>query len=232
MSRSNPTDNSPNPSTRWFEWRGGEGQLCWYDKEKKERVVMPDGFVFLLLDHLSTVKGYNKKAKSGIYANEVRDTRKETLTVKFFSGDTIAEGFWQSIKEKVSYAKGKFAVSCYIAFRDGDSLKIGNIMFSGCSLGPWFEFYAEHRKECDSQSVVIRAGEKDTSGTVDFIPPKFSLKPVSPETDEQAKALDTELQTWLKGYFSRKRTEQVDESITTEPEPPFATEPDDDSVPF
>lgn len=207
---------------------------------------MKDGFTFLLLDHLSTVKGYNKKAKSGIYANEVRDTREEVFVVKFFDGDTIATGTWQSIKEKVSYAKGKFAASCYIAYKDGDELKIGNIMFSGCSLGPWFDFYKNNRKEVDAQSVVIHAGKKDTSGSVDFVPPKFSIKKISEDTDAKAKLLDEELQLFLKAYFSRTRVEQVAQPSPQhedipDPEPPDDVdqrartpkgEIDDDEIPF
>lgn len=239
MSRSNPTNDSPNPSTRWHEWKGGPGNVSYYDKEKKESIALPAGFTLLLLDHLSTVKGYNKKAKSGIYANEVRDTRSEPLIVKFFSGDTIAEGVWQEIKEKVAYVKGKFAASCYIAYRDGEELKIGNITFTGCALGPWFEFYKANKKKCDTQAIVIRAGDKDVSGDVEFIPPRFSIKEVSEETNEQAKKLDEELQAFFKGYFARPRSAQAtppterehEDEPPHEPEPP-AEPPDDDEIPF
>ena len=63
MSRSNPTANNPNPSARWFEWKGSTGKLVWYDKEQKVNNEVPNGFTFLVLDQLSTVTGYNSKVK-------------------------------------------------------------------------------------------------------------------------------------------------------------------------
>ena len=38
MSRSNPTDGSPNPATRWFEWKSSEKKFQYYDKQAKEVV--------------------------------------------------------------------------------------------------------------------------------------------------------------------------------------------------
>ena len=36
MSRSNPTENAVNPSSKFIEWSGSEGKFKYYDKEKKE----------------------------------------------------------------------------------------------------------------------------------------------------------------------------------------------------
>lgn len=207
MSRSNPTGNSRNPSTRWFEWKGSEGRLVWYDKENtKENIVVPDGFRFLVLDQLSCVTGYNKKAKSGIYSNEVR-SNSDIMLVKYFTGDVIAEGTWNSIKEKVVYAKGKFAKSVYIAFKGADQLVIGNIRMAGSALGPWFDFNKKHGKELDNSAVEMRAGPKDTTGDVEFVPPAFAIVPTTHETNEAAIALDRELQEFLKGYLSKSHVE-------------------------
>jgi hypothetical protein len=238
MSRSNPISTNPNPSTKFYEWKGGQGKLSFFDKEKKEQVEVPLPFRCLVLDQLSTVGGYNKKAKSGIFANEVRDSREEALTVKLFTGEVIAEGFWKDIKEKVSYSKGSFAASCYVAYKDGSELRIGNIRFSGCSLGPWFDFIGKNRKGVDTKALVIDRGDEDTSGSVDFFPPKFSLQDTSPETDEAAKALDKELQEYLEGYFKRNRHEKVATPESSEEPPleqreePTFSNDDDDSITF
>ena len=39
MSRSNPTDNTPNPAVRWFEWNGEQGGIRYYDKDKKTQLL-------------------------------------------------------------------------------------------------------------------------------------------------------------------------------------------------
>ena len=218
MSRSNPTASNPNPATRWFEWKGSEGKLVWYDKEKKENIEAPKGFRFLVLDQLNTVTGYNKKAKSGIHSNEVREST-DILVVKYFSGDIIAEGSWTAIKKDVIYEKGKFAKSVYIAFKDGDELKIGNIKMSGSALGPWFDFSKKHRSDLDTKAVLIKAGEKDTTGDVEFIPPAFSIIDANDETNAAAKLLDIELQKFLDGYFKRTKIEQIDQRTGHEDEP-------------
>ncbi len=55
MSRSNPTEGAKNPSTRWFQWSGGEdgGFVKWYDKDAKADVKVEGPFTFLLLDELN-----------------------------------------------------------------------------------------------------------------------------------------------------------------------------------
>lgn len=229
MSRSNPTANNPNPSQRWFQWKGKDGKLVWYDKEKKENVEVKEGFRFLVLDQLSTVTGYNKKAKSGIRSNEVRDVA-DTMVVKYFSGDTIAEGPWASIKKDVVYEKGKFAKSVYIAFKDGDELKIGNIMMTGSALGPWFDLNKAHGSELNKKAVVIKAGEKDTTGDVEFVPPVFTLVDTTDETNAIATDLDRELQDFLKGYLAKTKHEQVEQPPAEREE--RTIDPDGDEIPF
>lgn len=94
MSRSNPTDGIKNPATRWFEWAGGdEGGIKHYDKEAKADVKVALPFTFLLLDELSTVKGWHEPSESGIYANEVRDTRQDALVVRAFKGASWRAAF-------------------------------------------------------------------------------------------------------------------------------------------
>lgn len=247
MSRSNPNAANANPTTRWFEWRGADGKLQYFDKSKgdgEENVEVPLPFRFMVLDQLNTVSGYHKK-KGGITANEVRDIS-DTLHVRFFKGADIATGPWAAIKKDVAFEKGSFTKSCYIAFKDGDELKIGNIRMSGCALGPWIEFGKSAGKSLEEKGVILTKGERDTSGTVDFTPPEFSIMEISEETNAKATELDRKLQEFLKGYlakgapskgsdrlpgeedYSQERPES--ESIPTDREP--VTEPEDDDIPF
>lgn len=220
MSRSNPISNNPNPATKFFEWRGSEGAVQYYDREAKENIKVPGVFKFLVLDELSTVTGYNKRAKSGVYANEVRDVRTDVLHVKMFNGEEVSSGIWSEIKEKVNFKNGSFATSCYMAFKEDGEMKIGNLKISGCALGPWIDFRRKHQKDINTKAVAMTAGEKDTSGTVEFIPPEFSIIEITPEADEKAKELDRELQAFLTGYLKRGHTAQGTDNLPGEDIPP------------
>lgn len=234
MSRSNPSNTSANPSTIWLEWKGGEGKLTRFNKETKENEEIPLPFRFMVLDQLSTVTGYNSKLKKGILSNEVRDVRADTMHVRFHKGDDIAVGKWSDIKEKVNFKEGSFATSCYIAYKDGDVLKIGNIRISGSALGPWIEFKNAAGKDIDTKGVLMDAGKETTAGRVTFIPPTFCLIDIKPETDEQAKDLDRTLQEYLKGYLAKPKSAggsdrlPGEEDYSQEP-PPDYPEPEPDS---
>jgi hypothetical protein len=57
------------------------------------------------------------RAESGIYSNEVRDTRTDIIVVKSFKGGTLAEGLYKDIKDRVNTLGGQFVANCYIAFK-------------------------------------------------------------------------------------------------------------------
>src|ERR1700676_4454529 len=186
MSRSNPNaDRNPNPAERFFEWKGKAGILKYWDKEKEENVTVKLPFTCIVLDQLSTIKGYNKRLKTGIYANEVRDLRSSRLVVKFFKGEKIAEGFYAEIKDRVTSKSvgGTFVSSVYIAYRDGDKFKLGNLQLSGCALTPWFQFVKQNRKAINERAVIIAQDGINDQGEIHFYPPIFGLKDVSPETN-------------------------------------------------
>ena len=224
MSRSNPTEAVRNPSTRWFQFASGAdgGFVRYYDKEAKQNVPLGDvanggKFVFLLLDELATVNGWHDPSESAIFANEVRDTRQDTLVVKSFNGGELASGLYAGIKDRIVAVGGHFVSSCYIAYKDGDGLKIGNIRFKGAALGTWMEF----KKQCPTKkdaagksikayyvdAVKIEGFEQQRKGGTTFRVPKFSLVPLSEESNKQALALDAELQAFLADYLKRPRVE-------------------------
>lgn len=224
MSRSNPTDATRNPSTRWFEFASGAdgGFVRYYDKDTEKQVPLGDAenggsFTFILLDELATVKGWNDPSESAIFANEVRDTRQDALVVKAFKGGELATGLYAQIKDRIVAVGGHFVSSCYIAYKDGDGLKIGNIRFKGAALGAWMDF----KKECPSKkdasgksvrayyvdAVKIAGFEQQKKGGTTFRVPKFSLTTLSEETNKQALALDAELQAYLADYLKRPRAE-------------------------
>lgn len=233
MSRSNPTDAVRNPSTRWFEFAGGAdgGFVRYYDKDAEKQVPLGDAekggkFVFILLDEMATVKGWHDPSESGIFANEVKDTRQDTLVVRSFKGGELASGLYAEIKDKIVASGGHFVSSCYIAYKDGEILRIGNIRFKGAALSAWMDF----KKDCPTKkdaagksikafyvdAVKIEGFEQGKKGSIIYRVPKFSLTPLSEETNKQAIVLDGELQAFLSDYLKRPRAEASVATAKTE----------------
>jgi hypothetical protein len=212
MSRSNPTDNgTPNPAMRWFEWNGEHGVVRYYDKDAKQNVDVGSDFTFILLDELATVKGWHEASVSGIYANEVRDTRQDVLIVKAFKGGVLAEGLYKDIKDRITSKAvgGQFVTNCYIAFKAGKALVIGSMQFKGAALGAWMEFRKAHRAELLTKAVRIHGFTEGKKGRIVFRVPVLSITDLTAESNAAALALDIELQTYLTAYLSRTKRDQV-----------------------
>lgn len=228
MSLSNPHEKgSPNPATRWHEWNGELGTISYYDKEAKKNVDVPMPFTFILLDELGGVRGWHDASSSGIYSNEVKDTRQDTLVVKAFKGGTLAEGLYRDIKDRVNSLGGSFNANCYIAFKDGGVLTIGAIRFKGASLAAWMEFRKENRKDFYTKSVKMDGFTEGKKGRITFRMPKFSMVDISPQTMAAAVELDKTLQEFLVGYLSRNKQDQTEAPATTtmRPDAPDSNDP-------
>jgi hypothetical protein len=219
MSRSNPTTQTPHPATRWFEVNGQNGEVFFYDKEKKEKVPVSTPFGFILLDETSVIKGWHEPSESGIISNEVRDTRNEVFVVRSFKGGEIASGHYNFIKDKVAASGGSYNANLYIAFKgESGKLEIGSLMLKGAALSAWFDFRKEARKqtvEVDGKKVsalyakalVIKGWEDGKKGSIKFKKPVFALSEIKPETNLQAIDLDKQLQEYLTEYFRRTKAE-------------------------
>jgi hypothetical protein len=214
MSRSNPSDNQPNPSTRWFDWAGGNngGTVTFYDKEAKSNRTCDLPFTFIVLDELAKVTGWHDPSESGIYSNEVRDTRQEVMLVRSFKGGELAVGLYASIRDRVGNLGGKFQSSIYVGYRDGESLRLGNIGFTGAALQAWMEFKRANRSEIYKQAVSITGYTEGKKGSVTYRVPMFKLKAIGEATEAEAIELDRELQAYLKGYLSRTREDQTQQA--------------------
>lgn len=208
MSRS--SKSIENPARRFFKWKGKTGELAYWDKERGEsgeNVIVPLPFTFLVLDELSTIRGFCKQDDSGFWSNEVKSTTKQPLTVRTKAG--IKEtGLYRDLKTKgIKYAK-----SVYIAFRDENKqLHIGNIAFVGASLSAWIDFTKKNNVR--KGAVTIRgASDELTNGDTRYYEPVFYYSPkVSDEAEEAALELDRELQEYLRGYFQMQMQNQTDE---------------------
>ena len=233
MSRSNPSENTnPNPATRRFEWNGEHGVVRYYDREAKKNIDVGSDFTFLLLDQLGTVGGWHDASDSGIYSNEVKDSRQEALVVKAFKGGVLAEGIYRNIKDRVNAAGGQFVAKCYIAFKqDSGALGIGSLALKGAALHAWTEFTKAHRADLYKKAIRIKGFTEGKKGRIVFRVPALKLMDISPETDAAALALDEELQAFFDGYFKRTKREQVEHHDEHDADTPPPADADAVSVP-
>lgn len=249
MSRSNPTDGARNPSTRWFEWAGGSdgGFVRWYDKDAKQNVPVEGTFGFLLLDELSTIKGWHEASESSIYSNEVRDTRQDAFVVRAFKGGELASGIYTSIRDRIIAVGGHYVASLYIAYKDGDELKIGNLALKGAAAGAWMDFKrnAGTKKAATGKSVAaylvdavkITGYEQEKKGGTVYRVPKFALSPTTEATNAAAVDLDSQLQLFLADYLKRPKAEAAAKTAPPDAEQPPSDPPKhvdtlDDDIPF
>lgn len=192
-----------NPSQRQFEWDGSNGGFRYYDKVEKIKVAVELPFSFLVLDTLSSIKGFSDEQQSGYWSNEVRNISKEPITVRAKKG-IVAEGIYKEIIGQV--IGGKYCQSCYIAFKgEDDKLIIGNISIMGACLSAWIDF--RKGKDVFVGAVAVEKMTSAKKGATKYFIPEFSIKEVSPETDTVAKLLDGELQDYLKKYFAKSGVE-------------------------
>ena len=227
MSRRNPTEGTRNPCTRWFEWAGGDdgGFVRWYDKDSKQTVKVEGAFTFLLLDELSTVKGWHEPSESSIYANEVKDTRQDVLVVKSHKGGELVSGLYKAIQDSIVAKGGHYHASIYIAYKDGDGLKLGNLGLKGAALSAWMDFKKGAGKGLHTQAVTITGFTPGKKGATTFRVPKFALKEVSAATNEQALEVDDVLTAYLADYFKRPKADAAKPAGNGyEDEPQFAPE--------
>lgn len=242
MSRSQPHDGAGarNPASRFHEWQGEHGVLRYWDRDAKITRDVGLPFTCLLLDQLATIKGWHEGTQSGIYANEVKDTRQSAFVVKAFKGGVLAEGFYRDIKDRIGNLGGHYVANLYVAFRpehDAD-LAIGAVQFKGAALRAWMEFTAAHRGRLYTDAIQIAGYTEGKKGRIVYRMPSFRLLPASEETQKQALGLDAVLQTYLNGYLKRPTTEQATAAHDTDDDPPPPSDADapvsidDDSVPF
>lgn len=211
MSFSNPT--LTNPAKHFFEWKGGSGQLEFYDKERQQRITVPLPFEFIPIDQLATITGYSKIAKSSYYSNEVRNTVKEEFTVKL-KGQTVYTGMYKNEQGIAQVPKGAgYAKSIYIAHKtkSGEYI-IGNIKAAGSALGAWIEF--NKNNIVGNCKVVMTRGAVQDSPVGQFYPPEFKYESLTPEDFKAGIDLDKELQIYLGQYLSAKPEDNhIDDNV-------------------
>lgn len=232
MSRSNPVETKRNPAVRWYQWSGKNGTVSYCDKEKKQTIETTLPFGFILLDELSTIKGWHDASDSGISSNEVRNMRLDPLAVRSLKGGELANGLYADIKDRITAVGGHYVTNLYIAAKIDGTLKLASLQLGGSALSSWFEFRKAAGPALYTGAIQINGFKEGKKGAVTFKTPSFKAAPLSAESNEQALDLDRQLQAFLTDYLAQSRTEPPAPAIQVDNVVQRATESDNDYTPF
>lgn len=203
MSFSNKTPVTP--AQQFIKWVGSKGDLSYYDKEAKERKVISIPRRFVVLDQLNSIGGYSKLNESGIWANEVRNTKEEELVVRTNVGE-IERGLYNDIKDRVKTAGGKYQRNVYALLEDDDkSWKIVKIMLTGAALSAWFDYSKANNPE--EWGVNLVEAKQESNGATTFFVPVFEPFAIPKELVQRATDADQQLQKYLSTYAKERREE-------------------------
>ena len=207
--RSNPgTESSPNPAKFFIEWKSKNEKFSYYDKEKKEDVLLPMPFNFIPLFICANVKGYNHKKTKNYISNEVENLSTDILTVNSYNASTKEKktehvGLYADIKENFDQ-NIKFTTSLYAAIKNKKGeLTLVNLQLNGAGLHHWFKFTKENDIWKNAISAFGTTDERN--GTVDYKAPTYKAIKISQEDDKSAGILQDEVRAYLKEYFAKNK---------------------------
>jgi len=209
MSRSEET-KIKNVAEKFLQWKNGGFQ--WYDKETETKMEIKLPVKFLVLDTLSTVKGYSDANQSGFWSNEVRDTKKEILSVYTKKG-LAAKGLYEEVKVHANCTGAKYSQSVYIALIEGDTLSLCNIQLMGAAVSAWIDFRKDN-PDIFTGGIEVATSIQGKKGATVYQIPVFTKIEVSNDLNEKAKELDVILQQYLTQYF--KKSDPTIENDNTE----------------
>ncbi|MBT3206923.1 MAG: hypothetical protein HN704_18345 [Bacteroidetes bacterium] len=205
-----------NPCSKFIEYKGSRGVFQYWDKEHGKNIEIETPFFFIVLDQLSTIKGYSDNYNCGIYSNEVHYLDSEILKVKSFKGGFSATGIYKDIKGEIISAGGKFAKSIYCMAFDKDlNCELVNFQLYGSSIGPWFEFKFDFQRN----AVGITGETIDKiKGTTKYKEPIFKKYGIKEELIESAIEMDKQLQDYFSQYKAQKIESEIEKEEKTDTE--------------
>ena len=220
MSRTKPrSTGSSNPATKFLQWNTKASTWEFYDKEAQESRTLPQDTGFIVLDQLSTAKGWDDRNNSAIWANEVYAPG-DKLTLRNKDG-IVSIGTWAELKNNVQGVK--FTKSVYAMAKVGEGYELVNFQLKGCALTAWIDFEdkagGSNKLEGDIVVAVTDAVE-DRKGAVTFNKPVFNIvsNTLSNEAALQADKMDGTLQEYLSSYLKVEKPPEDKEEEESEPE--------------
>jgi hypothetical protein len=219
-----PEKKSNNPAVKFLEWKSNEKCFSYYDKEKKENVLVPLPLKFVILEHYHTVKGWHDASESGIYANEVLFTGAEELDVKSFKGGPIAKGIYKDIRSKIIDEGGKYHRSIYAVTNE---LEIINISFKGAAVSEYSDFINENGDNFFTQNwVEVAEVVEGKKGSITYTSPVFKKSTAIKNAANIRPFADT-LQAYMDEYMDKGTNERVASEVDK-----YLEDKEDDGLPF
>lgn len=234
-------ESLPNPSTRYYTWKGTKDAFVYYDKEEGVEKKAPKVSVALFL-LVNEVSGYHKKTKSGLWSNAVSEfgVGKEELVVYSSKPDKnnntlIAKGIWKQIKGDVKAAGGHFTRVLY-AYEFG--VGIVKISLTGTAMESFNDFYKVKgvRNEVLDKLLEVKSTTKKDEDD-DYSIPVFSLG--KKFTEKQDQELQQAYNTLMDYIESKNASKGGDDDSDQEQGSDFIDEAEpmkepvgEDSLPF
>lgn len=238
MSRTKQTSGSTgptNPSTLFAEWDSINSQWKYWDKEAEAEKTLAQATPFIVLDQLTTVKGYNEPQKKAYWSNEVRRPS-DKITVRSKDG-TEQEGTWRELKSSPIANHIKYTKSVYVLAKVGSTYQLCNFQLKGSSLTAWIEFVDEiggDKALYGDNVIAVREAIEKKKGAVVYNSPVFGIvsNTLSDEAAQQADEADKVLQEYLEVYMDKKEDEgsiepeatDTETGVANPTEPEYATE--------
>jgi hypothetical protein len=187
------------------------------------------------------VRGWHDASNSGIYSNEVKDTRADVLLVKAFKGGTLAEGALQG-DQGSRQPRSAGSSSPTATSRSSTMARWHRVAaVEGRGAQRVDGLLKSHRADLYKKAIRINGFTEGKKGRVTFRVPVLKTADISADTDAAATALDRELQEFLKGYLAKNKREAAETAgrhVSDEEiggghfeEPPMEPITDDD-IPF
>src|ERR1035438_2675011 len=186
MSRNNNTEII-NPAKHFIEWKSDKKDFQYYNKETETSVEVKLPVRFLVLDTLSTIKGFSDTDQSGFWSNEVRDIKIEQFTVRTKKGE-CAKGLYENIMGGRDMTGAKYYQSVYAIMKEGKEFIMVNFQIGGSALGQWIEF--RKKNKIYDGAIEVKTTIEGTKGKTVYNMPVFTKIATTPESDTQAKKMD------------------------------------------
>ena len=211
------TEDLINPAQKFFEWDGRKGGFEFWDKSQKTETVkgvkvhVPLPFVFLFLEKLSTIRGFNDDEQSGYWSNEVMDISKEVMVVRT-KKEVTARGIYKNVIDSKECRGAKFCQSVYVGYKEGGKLVIANMQLTGAALSAGFEFCKSN--DIKKGAIAVKSFVAKKKGDNNYVEPVFTKVPCAPETETAANVLCQELETYLAKYFKKQKEQNADINVS------------------
>jgi hypothetical protein len=221
------SDAVKSPVAKYVTWSSNDKCFSYYDKEKKENVLLKLPIKLIHFRDFASVKGFHDASNSSIYSNEVSSVKNEPLFVRSFKGGELIKGLYADIKLKLKDLGGKYNMSMY-AMIDGELV---NISIGGAILQHWSDFSKDNRGKFLTNYINVDSALDLKKGSVKYSVPVFALgEAIEANVSAEADKLDDELLDYFK-----KRSQSVSETpivhaeaITQEPNTELLTDTVDD----